>query len=248
MERLSGNGEPRARTPGAIIIPVYNEAMNIGGVVEEIRRAGIDWDILAVDDGSADATSDVLGSLPVTAISHPVNLGYGAAVQTGLRHAVRRGYGIVVLMDGDGQHDPSQLPALLKALDEGADIAIGSRFVGDGGGYRVPLLRRAGIRFFSALAELLGGTRIRDVTSGFQAMRRAVAEFLAAEYPVDFPDAEVIIALGRRNFRIVEVPTRFRVREHGTSMYANPARALYYPFKSLLASFIVLLRLIREKR
>ena len=76
----------------------------------------------------------------------------------------------------------------------------------------------------------------------------SVADYLAEEYPVDFPDAEVIIALGLKKFRIAEVPTRFRMRERGTSMYANPVRAAYYPFKSLLASFIVLLRLIREKK
>lgn len=248
MEGVRGNGTSRGRTAGAIVIPVFNEAMNIDRVVHEIRGGGIDWDILAVDDGSTDATCEILGKLPVTFISHPINLGYGAAVQTGLRHAVRRGYETVVLMDGDGQHDPSQIPILLKALEDGADIVIGSRFLGDGGGYPIPLLRRGGIAFFSALAALLGGTRIRDVTSGFQAMRKPVADFLAEEYPVDFPDAEVIIALGLKKFRITEVPTRFRMREHGTSMYSNPARAVYYPFKSMLASFIVLLRLVREKK
>ena len=248
MEGVRDTRAPRPRTPGAIVIPLYNEERNVARVVREIRGAGIDWDILAVDDGSTDATREVLRDLPVTPISHPINLGYGAAVQTGLRHAVSRGYETVVLMDGDGQHDPAQVAVLLSALDAGADIAIGSRFLGDGAGYRIPLLRRAGIGFFSALAALLGGTRIRDVTSGFQAMRKPVADFLAEEYPVDFPDAEVIIALGLKKFRIAEVATRFRIREHGTSMYANPARAFYYPFKSVLASFIVLLRLIREKK
>jgi glycosyltransferase involved in cell wall biosynthesis len=238
---------PRLRTEGAIIIPVYNEGNTISQVVGEVREAGIDWDILVVDDGSTDATQDILKVLPVIPITHPVNLGYGAAVQTGLLYAVRRSYEKVVLMDGDGQHVPGEIPGLLRALEEGADIVIGSRLLGNSGGYRIPLLRRAGIVFFSILAESLGGTRIRDVTSGFQAMRRPVAKFLAQEYPVDFPDAEVIISLGRKSFRIQEVASKFRVREHGTSMYSSPVRALYYPFKSLLASFVVLLRLIREK-
>jgi len=201
-----------------------------------------------VDDGSTDGSRELLENLPVTVLSHPVNLGYGAAVQTGLRYAVSRGYGTVVLMDADGQHVPSEIPILLAALEKGADIVIGSRLLGGPSGYRIPLLRRMGITFFSALAKVLGGTRIHDVTSGFQAMRLEVARFLAEEYPVDFPDAEVIISLGLRKFRIAEVPAHFRMRVHGSSMYSNPAKALYYPFKSLLASFIVLLRIIREKK
>lgn len=233
---------------GIIVMPVFNEELNIRQVVEEIQAVGIDGDIVVVDDGSTDTTKEILRSLPVIAVSHPINLGYGAAVQTGLRFAVRKGYSRVILMDGDGQHVPSEIPKLLEKLDEGADIVIGSRLLRSDGGYRIPMLRRIGIAFFSSLAGILGGTRILDVTSGFQAMRRPVAEFLAEEYPVDFPDAEVIISLGLKKFRIVEVATCFRLREHGTSMYSSPARALYYPFKSLLASFVVLLRLARLKR
>jgi glycosyltransferase involved in cell wall biosynthesis len=247
MEGLMGNSSRGARTEGVVIIPVYNEEKNIRAVLEEIRREGIDWDIVAVDDGSTDRSGELLGEMDVIRISHPVNLGYGAAVQTGLRYAVKEGYGTVVLMDGDGQHVPSEIPKLLRGVSGGADIVIGSRLLQEGGGYSIPLMRRIGISFFSSLARILGGTKIFDVTSGFQAMRRPVAEFLAEEYPVDFPDAEVIISLGLKKFRIAEIPTVVRRREHGTSMYANPAKVLYYPFKSLLASFIVLLRLIRKK-
>jgi len=232
---------------GAIVIPVYNEEKNIRTVVEEIRENGIDWDIIAVDDGSTDNSRKVLESLPVTVIPHPVNLGYGAAIQTGLRHAVSRGYEPVVLMDADGQHVPSEIHKLLAELKQDTDIVIGSRILGKSAEYRIPLLRRMGITFFSSVAKTLGGAKIYDVTSGFQVMRRNVAKFLAEEYPVDFPDAEVIIALGLKKFRIREVPAKVRKREHGTSMYSNLGRALYYPFKSLLASIIVLLRLIREK-
>jgi glycosyltransferase involved in cell wall biosynthesis len=233
---------------GAIVIPVYNEEKNIRAIVEEVQRSGISWDIVAVDDGSTDGSRELLKQLPVTLVSHPVNLGYGAAVQTGLRYAVATGYGTVVLMDADGQHIPSEIPNLLAALDKGADIVIGSRLLGNSPDYRIPFLRRMGIKFFSALAKFLGGAKIYDVTSGFQAMRRNVAQFLAEEYPVNFPDAEVIISLGLKKFRIAEIPARFRHREHGISMYADPILAFYYPFKTILASFIVLLRIIRKKK
>jgi glycosyltransferase involved in cell wall biosynthesis len=247
MEGLTSSNQGVGKE-GAIVIPVFNEEKNLRGIVEEIRGNGITLDIIAVDDGSTDRSRELLESLPVTIISHPINLGYGAAVQTGLRHAVAEGYETIVLMDADGQHMPSEIPNLLTALDKGAEIVIGSRFLGEHSDYQVPFLRRIGIVFFSVLAKMLGGTKIYDVTSGFQAMRHNVAQFLAVEYPVDFPDAEVIISLGLKKFRIIEVPTQFRKREHGISMYASFPRAFYYPFKSFLASFIVLLRLLREKK
>ncbi|MBI5341846.1 MAG: glycosyltransferase family 2 protein [Deltaproteobacteria bacterium] len=233
---------------GIIVIPVFNEAENIAGVIGEIRAEGLGLDIVVVDDGSSDRTRQVLCELPVQALSHPINLGYGVAVQTGMLHAVRRGYDFLVLMDGDGQHVPGEIPKLLAGLEEGADIVIGSRILSGSESYTIPPLRRAAIRFFSFLAKALGGVDIRDVTSGFQAMRRDVFSFLAREYPVDFPDAEVVVMLGLKKFTVAEVPTQFRRRERGISMYSSLGTVLYYPFKSFLASVIVLLRLFRERR
>lgn len=235
------------RGRGVIIIPAYNESDTIGDVVGRIEAERLGLDIVVVDDGSTDRTRDVLRRLPVITISHPINLGYGAAVQTGMLYAARENYDFLVMMDGDGQHVPGEIRKLLDGLDAGADIAIGSRFLSGSGGYRIPAFRRFAIRFFSLLAKTLGGVDIRDVTSGFQAMQRDVFVFLAREYPVDFPDAEVIIMLGLKKFRVLEVPTAFREREQGTSMYASVGTVLYYPFKSVLASVIVLLRLFRER-
>lgn len=233
---------------GLIAIPAFNEAETIGGVVREILDEDLGCDVVVVNDGSSDGMERVLRSLPVTVLSHPVNLGYGAAVQTGMMYAVRNGYDFLVLMDADGQHVPSQVRLLLEELARGRDIVIGSRLSGDSGSYRIPLLRRGGIRFFSFLARILGGVRIRDVTSGFQAMGRGVLTALAREYPVDFPDSEVIVMLGLRKFRVAEVPVLVRERKAGKSMYSSYGTALYYPFKSLLATFIVLLRLVRERK
>jgi len=236
------------RGRGIIVIPAYNESETIGEVVRQIEAEGLGLDILVVDDGSTDGTGAVLRGLPVTTVSHPINLGYGAAVQTGMLYAAREGYDLLVMMDGDGQHVPGEIRKLLEGLETGVDIVIGSRFLAGSESYRIPVFRRFAIRFFSLLAKTLGGVDIRDVTSGFQAMRRDVFLFLAREYPVDFPDAEVIIMLGLKKFRVLEVPTVFRQREQGTSMYSSVGTVLYYPFKSFLASVIVLLRLIRERK
>lgn len=233
---------------GIIVIPAYNERGRIERVVGDIGTEKLGMDILVVDDGSRDGTIGLLKRLPVKTLSHPINLGYGAAVQTGFRYAVSEGYDYLVMMDADGQHVPSQIPTLLRELENGNDIVIGSRLVAGSSAYRIPTLRRAGIAFFSLLARILGGVRIRDVTSGFQAMRRDVFLTLAEDYPVDFPDADVIVLLGRKRFRISEVPVAVRVRDGGQSMYSSMSTAFYYPFKSFLSSFMVLLRLFRERR
>lgn len=232
---------------GLVTIPAFNEAETIGDVVRGILGENLGCDIVVVDDGSSDETVQVLSSLPVTVLSHPVNLGYGAAVQTGMMYAVRNGYDFLVLMDADGQHISSQVRLLLEELRRGNDIVIGSRLSEDSGSYRIPFMRKAGIRFFSFLAWVLGGVRIRDVTSGFQAMRREVFTVLSREYPVDFPDAEVVVMLGLRKFKVAEVPVAVRERQGGESMYSKFGTVLYYPFKSVLSSFIVLLRMLREK-
>jgi len=232
---------------GIIVIPAYNEEETIAEVVRELAAENLGVDILVVNDGSSDGTGLILRDLPAITVSHPINLGYGAAVQTGMLYAVREGYDYLALMDADGQHVPSQVRLLFDELGKGWDMVIGSRFAGDADVYRVPFFRRTGIRFFSFLARALGGIRIRDVTSGFQAMRRDVFVFLSREYPVHSPDAEVIVMLGRKRFKVTEVATSVRERQGGTSMYSNLGTVIYYPFKSVLSSFIVLLRLLREK-
>ena len=232
---------------GIIVIPAYNESETLPDVIRELEAERLGIDILVVNDGSSDGTEENLRFLPVKSLSHPINLGYGAAVQTGMIYAVREGYDYLVLMDADGQHIPSQVRLLIEELEKGKDIVIGSRFAGDTGVYQIPVIRRAGISFFSFLARALGGMRILDVTSGFQAMRRNVFLTLAREYPVDFPDAEVVVLLGLKKFKVSEVPVVFRERKGGRSMYSSLGTVLYYPFKSILSSFIVLLRVIRER-
>ncbi len=232
---------------GILVIPAFNEEESIREVISEIQAEKLGLDILVIDDGSSDRTLEHLRQFPVKVLSHPINLGYGAAVQTGFKYAASRDYDFLVLMDADGQHIPAQVRLLLEELGKGRDIVIGSRLAGSDRIYRFPMMRRAGIRFFSFLAWVLGGVRILDVTSGFQAMRRVVFLVLAEEYPVDFPDAEVIVMLGMKKFDVAEVPAVIRERVRGKSMYSSFGTVVYYPFKSFLASVIVLLRLFRER-
>jgi len=231
----------------ALIIPARNEEANLPDVLEAVSRHGGDYDVVVVDDASEDATAEVAGQAGVTVLRLPCHLGYGGAVQTGLKYAHRRGYERVALMDADGQHDPRELLKLEATLKEtGADLVIGSRFLGEGE-YRMPLARRLGAWFFALLTSRLTGTRMTDTTSGFQLMGPRAVALLAREYPIDFPDAEVIVLLGRLGLSMTEVPVVVHPRRAGQSMYSF-GRSLYYPFKVGLATLIAVLRAMLLKR
>jgi glycosyltransferase involved in cell wall biosynthesis len=174
-------------------------------------------------------------------LRHAVNLGVGAALQTGFRYAVERGYAIGVQLDADGQHDPADLEALVAPVRSGAcEVSIGSRYV-ERSDYRAPLGRRLGMMLFSGVVRVALGRRITDTTSGYRAYAREVMEVCRHDFPKDFPDAPLLIALARRGFRIEEVPVRMRHREAGQSFYTLGKR-MYYPYKNLLASLMALLR------
>lgn len=227
-----------------VVIPAYNEARRIAQVLAQVRQQ-VPHDVLVVDDGSADRTAEEARRAGAIVAVHPVNLGYGAALQTGYRYALRHGYGAVLQLDADGQHDPASIPGLLAAL-EVADVVVGSRFL-DGRSYRPPLSRRIGMWLFGGIAALLAGRRITDPTSGFQAISREALEFYVHErYPADYPDADVLAMLVRSGLTLAEVPVHMTAAPGGKSMHAGILKPLYYVFRMSLALALVPLR--SEKR
>jgi glycosyltransferase involved in cell wall biosynthesis len=174
-----------------ILIPAFNEEKNLPQVIEEARSAVPEALFLVVDDGSRDRTGEVARAAGARVVSLAINLGYGAAVQTGFQFAARSGASRVVLMDGDGQHDPRSIPRLLE-VDPSVDVVRGSRFLGCAR-YRVPFARRAGMVIFGWLAGVFTGDRVTDVTSGFQALSPRAVRFLGENYPTDYPDADIVI-------------------------------------------------------
>ncbi|MEK7330522.1 MAG: glycosyltransferase family 2 protein [Candidatus Eisenbacteria bacterium] len=229
-------------TPRAlVIIPAHNEEESLPVTLDELRRKAPDVAVLVVDDGSRDATARIARERGVPVVSHAVNLGVGGALQTGFRWALRHGYDIGVQLDADGQHDPGHLHALLAPILRGeCDVSIGSRYVARTG-YRAPVARRLGMVLFSGVVQLAVGQRITDTTSGYRAYDRAVMEICQYDFPKDFPDAPLLIDLARRGFRLAEVPIEMRAREAGRSFYTL-GKSLYYPYKNLLASLMVLLK------
>ena len=224
-----------------VIVPAYNEEESLPVTLAELRRRASGFDVLVVDDGSRDRTARVARESGVPVVSHTVNLGVGGALQTGFRWALLYGYGVGVQLDADGQHDPGCLEALLEPVLSGAcDVSIGSRYVARSG-YRAPLARRLGMMLFSSVVRLTVGQHITDTTSGFRAYDREVMEVCQHDFPKDFPDAPLLIYLARRGFRLAEVPVEMRTREAGRSFYTL-SKSLYYPYKNMLASLMVLLK------
>lgn len=229
--------EPRV----LVIVPAHNEEESLPATLAEVRARAPQVDVLVVDDGSHDRTSEVARAAGVAVVRHPVNLGVGGTLQTGFRWAMAHGYDIGVQLDADGQHDASYLAPLLAPVLEGrCDVSIGSRYV-EASGYKAPLNRRLGMLLFSGVVRAAVGRVITDTTSGFRAYDRAVMDVCQWDFPKDFPDAPLLIALARRGFRLLEVPVVMRERTAGQSFYTL-GKQLYYPYKNLLASLMALLR------
>jgi glycosyltransferase involved in cell wall biosynthesis len=232
-----------------ILIPAYNEEIRIASVIERIREHFPETEVLVIDDGSTDRTGEEASRTGAEVISHPFNLGYGTALQTGYKYALARGYDRLVQMDGDGQHDPSCIGDLLAPIEKGeADIVIGSRFLkhgeisADPPSFRAPWVRRLGMAFFRTVTSLIIGQKITDSTSGYQAMNRRVLEWVSGDkFPFDYPDADVIIMLYRAGFRIKEVPVRMFESRDKKSMHSG-WKPLYYVFKMHLSILVTLMR------
>lgn len=228
-----------------VIIPAYNEEKSIKAVLRDLYRRVPTADLLVVNDGSQDRTSDQARETGLANVADlPVNVGIGSAVQTGFIHASRQDYDIAVQFDGDGQHQAGEINTLVTALQqEQADVVIGSRFCEDRPGFKSSFTRRLGIKIFEMVNWLFIRTRITDNTSGFRAYNRKAIRFLAEHYPHDFPEPEAVILLGRNGFRLREVATEMSERQGGRSSISG-FKSIYYMIKVLLA---ILINMIRPK-
>jgi glycosyltransferase involved in cell wall biosynthesis len=223
------------------IVPALNEEETVGRVIDEIRAFDPGFDIVVVDDGSTDRTAGIAVDRGAHVLRLPFNLGIGGAVQTGYRFAFERGYDIAVQVDGDGQHDPSQLPAILEpVLADEADLCVGSRFT-HGQGYQSSFVRRLGIRLFAGVVSAIVGQKVTDTTSGFRAVNRKGIALFAADYPHDYPEVEATVMCVKHKLRLREAPVQMRERGGGVSSI-TAVRSIYYMTKVLLAIFVGLFR------
>jgi glycosyltransferase involved in cell wall biosynthesis len=223
------------------IVPAYDERTSVAGVVAEIRAVDPELEILVIDDGSTDGTAAEAARAGAQVVRLPFNLGIGGAMQTGYQYARDQRFELAVQIDGDGQHDPSELPRLIEpVLDGSTDMAVGTRFA-DGRRYRPPFARRIGIVLFAWLVSLIVGQRVTDTTSGFRAVNRKGIVLFASDYPHDYPEVETTVLVYRHKLRMLEVPVEMRTRASGNSSITL-FRSIYYVIKVSLALFIGLFR------
>jgi glycosyltransferase involved in cell wall biosynthesis len=240
--------ETRASEGGRVLtlIPAHNEAANLTAVVAELRSARPDAEVLIVDDGSTDQTPLLMYTLPVRWLRFPQRIGVGSAMRAGLRYAARRGYDVVVRMDGDGQHDPSDIAKMLALLENGsADVVLGSRFASaqalahNTPVHRGPigLLRRT----LGACLSALTRSRVTDPTSGFAVLGPRAIRLLAEHHPTGYPEPELRLFLSRNALRVVEVPVTMRPRLAGRTTL-TPFRLAGAAARVVLAMVVVPLR------
>ena len=228
--------EPRV----LVAIPAYQEERSIGTIVSGLRTK-FPYDVLVVNDGSTDGTSEAARKAGAIVLDLPCNLGIGGAVQTAFLFARERGYDAVVRIDGDGQHEIEGIRGVVGPILAGeADAVIGSRFIGTAG-YRGSIPRIFGIRFFRFLVNRFTGYRVTDPTSGYFAVNRTLIEFYSHHYPSDYPEVDAYILMHRLNARAVEVPVRMYPRAEGKSSI-TAFRAMYYMVKVTLSFLINCIR------
>ena len=228
-------GSNTART--LVIMPAWNEATVIGETIRELRDVAPHLDLLVVDDGSTDDTSEVARRAGARVLTLPYNLGVGGALRAGYKYAWRKGYDQAVQVDADGQHDPREVDKVLAGLDM-ADIVIGARFAGKGD-YEARGPRRWAMRLLATALSAVADTTRSDVTSGFRAGNRSAIQQYTRHYPAEYlgDTVDSLMTAVRSGHSVIQVPVAMRPRQGGTPS-KSPAKAAIYLFRSLFALLI----------
>ena len=229
----------------SIVIPAKNEASNLQALLTQIQAVAPDAEILVIDDGSTDDTGLIAKNVDATVIKHPYSMGNGAAIKTGARKAKGD---IIVFMDADGQHDPSDIPALLAKLDQGYDMAIGARHISTQSSW----LRKIGNSFYNWLASMMTGHRIEDLTSGYRAVKAdkfrkflyllpngfsypttSTMAFFRSGFPVAYVPIHAGMRTGKSHINIIKDGIRFFIIILRIGALFSPMR-LFLPLSAII--------------
>lgn len=221
----------------AIIIPCYNEEMNIGPLIGRIKKWIPNADIVVIDDGSVDTTGAEARAAGGISLQLAFNLGVGGAVQAGFIYCFNQGYKRVVRIDGDGQHPPEEILKLLETIEkQESDMVIGSRFLCVGEGTST-VVRFLGIKSLAFIMSAICRKKVTDPTSGFFVVNRKLLYFFSHRYPEDYPEPEALALLRRQGYDFTEVGVRFKPRQYGKSTIRKWG-TFYYVFKVGLALLV----------
>jgi len=235
-----------------VIIPAYNEEQNIASVFEQLEKLDISSiaDILVINDASTDHTGRIVREKQYEMITHVYNLGYGSALQSGYKYAVRGDYRYVIQMDGDGQHDACNIPAIYRELqgidtDTGKpDIVLGCRFMKESPDFPISLLKRLAYAMFRFLIRQVTGRHIADPTTGLQGLGREAFLYYSEYNHFDdkYPDANMLMQMLLLGYRVREVPAVMHARENGESMHSG-LKPVWYMLRMLFSMLTVVFRI-----
>jgi glycosyltransferase involved in cell wall biosynthesis len=226
-----------------VFIPAWNEQASVSEVIADVRKALPGADILVVDDGSTDATTQRARECGVLVATLPFNQGLGAALQTGYLYALREGYDCCAHLDADGQHPAAEVARLLEVVAaDRADLVIGSRYSDPGvtvesDDYKPTFSRRIGTSVFRFFLTLATRQRFTDTTSGMRSANRRVMSLFSENYSPDFAEIESLQLAVRQGLRVEEVPVRMLERAGGSS-FLTPVRSAFFIFKGVVVLLV----------
>ena len=225
-----------ARAPDlSVVIPAFNEAVAIGSVIIGLRAYAAK--IVVVDDGSIDGTADAAREAGAIVLRHVINRGQGAALQTGIDYALRRGASIVVTFDSDGQHSPADVPTLIAPLRDGrADIVLGSRFLGST--ESMPRLRRAVLHLAVLFTRMVSGLRVTDAHNGLRAFSRRGASLVHIQLDRMAHASELMDQIRRSGLMYTEVPVHVRYTEYSRQKGQRGVHAVRIAFDYFIGKFV----------
>ena len=217
-----------------IIIPAFNERGNIQSVVELVKEKCSFCDYVIINDGSTDGTKELCLKNGYNVISHPLNMGLSAAVQTGMLYALIHGYDAAIQIDGDGQHNPEYIKDMIPYIENGYDMVIGSRFKGK---KRPKTIRMFGSRLLSFAIRITTKTVVSDPTSGMRMYNKEIIKKIAENADLG-PEPDTVALLIRRGARSFEIPVVMRNRTMGES-YFGPASSIGYMMRMVLSILVL---------
>ena len=207
-----------------IIVPAYNEALNIEKTIKDIEDNAKEFDYVIINDCSKDDTKEICEKNNYNMLSLPINYGLTSGIQLGMKYAYKNGYDIAIQFDGDGQHQAKYLISLVKEIENGnCGVAIGSRFVRE---KKPHTMRMLGSNLISAAIRITTLKKIKDTTSGMRAYNKCAIEMFVKNAGLT-PEPDTLVYMIKKKLKIKEVQVEMKEREFGES-YLNPIKSIQY--------------------